>query len=132
MLILLDGFDEYSQQHRQQIVGDFEEKYSNNSSAKMPIPALCSKLMRGKLFKNSVVLVSSRPGEAEDLGEISFDRHVEISGFSPEQVTEYVDKYFSEPKKEQTRKTVREHVEKTRTSLVFVMFRYCLSCCAGV
>ena len=108
VLILLDGFDEYSQQHREQIVGDFEEKYSNNSSAKIPFPALCSKLMRGKLFENSVVLVSSRPGEAEDLGTINFDRHVEISGFSPEQVTEYVDKYFSEPEKEQTRNTIRE------------------------
>ena len=69
VLILLDGFDEYSQQHREQIVGDYEEKYSNNSRAKMPIPALCSKLMRGKLFKNSVVLVSSRPGEANGLGK---------------------------------------------------------------
>ena len=38
VLILLDGFDEYSQQHRGQIVGDFEEEYSNNSRAKMPIP----------------------------------------------------------------------------------------------
>ena len=110
VLILLDGFDEYSQQHSEQIVGDFE--YSNNSRAKMPIPALFSKLMRGKFFKNSVVLVSSRPGEAEELGEISFNRYVEISGFSPEQVNEYVDKYFSEPEKEQTRNTIREHVKK--------------------
>ena len=120
MLILLDGFDEYSQQHREQITSQtFEESYPNDSSAKMPIPALCSKLMRGKLFENSVVLVSSRPGEAEDLGEISFDRHVEISGFSPEQVTEYVDKYFSEPEKEQTRNTVREHVEKNENLVSF-------------
>ena len=56
-------------------------------------------------------MVSSRPGEA--------DKHVEISGFSPEQVTEYVDKYFSEPEKEQTRNTVREHVEKNENLVSF-------------
>ncbi|XP_031567289.1 uncharacterized protein LOC116302196 [Actinia tenebrosa] len=103
VLIILDGFDECSEQHRKQIASDFEKKYPNDSKKEMPIPALCSKLIRGKLLRNAVVLVSSRPGKAEELGKIKFGRYVEISGFSPEQVIEYVDKYFGGPGKEQTR-----------------------------
>uniref|UniRef100_A0A6P8J067 NACHT, LRR and PYD domains-containing protein 12-like n=1 Tax=Actinia tenebrosa TaxID=6105 RepID=A0A6P8J067_ACTTE len=119
VLIILDGFDECSEEHRKQIASDYEEQYPNDSKEKMPIPALCSKLIRGKVLRNSVVLVSSRPGKAEKLGKVQFDRYVEISGFSPEQVIEYVDKYFSEPGKEQTKKVVREHVEKNENLISF-------------
>ncbi|XP_031569827.1 NACHT, LRR and PYD domains-containing protein 12-like [Actinia tenebrosa] len=132
VLIILDGFDECSEQHRKQIADDYEGKYPNDSREKMPIPALCSKLIRGKVFRNSVVLVSSRPGKAEELGKINFDRYVEISGHAPEQVTEYVDKYFSKPEKERTKKAVREHVGKNKNLLSFChipLFSFLLCWC---
>jgi predicted NACHT family NTPase len=124
VLIILDGYDEYSEQHRKEIADDSEQEYPNDPREKMPIPALCSKLIKGKILRGSVVLVSSRPDEAGAIGKINFDRYVEVTGFSSQQVTEFVEKYFSKTEKEETKNTVLEHI-------VFVIFRYCVSCCVG-
>ena len=46
VLIIIDGYDECSQ--REYIASDSDEKYPNNAKEKMPVAALCAKLIKGK------------------------------------------------------------------------------------
>ncbi len=106
LLIILDGYDEYSQQNY--IAINLEEQYPNNASEKMPVAALCAKLIKGKIMSESVVMITSRPDESDKMGGIRFNRYVEITGFSPEQVEGYIEKYFKE--NETMKNIVLEHV----------------------
>ncbi|KAL9965334.1 hypothetical protein ACROYT_G029122 [Oculina patagonica] len=106
VLIILDGYDEYSL--RDYIASSSEEQYPNNASEEMPVAALCAKLIKGKMMRESVVMITSRPDESDKMGGIHFDRYVEITGFSPEQVEEYIVKYFKE--NETMKNSVLEHV----------------------
>ena len=92
VLIIIDGYDEYSQQDY--ITGESETRYQNTTKEKMPVAALCTKLIKGKLLRDSVVMITSRPDESDKMGGIPFDRYVEIAGFSPQQVQEFIKKYF--------------------------------------
>ena len=115
VLIIMDGYDEYSQ--REHIADNSEERYPNNARAEMPVAALCAKLMKGKMLRDAVVMITSRPDESDKIGGICFDRYVEITGFSPEQVKEYIEKYFKEH--ETMRKTVLEHVMNNENLVSF-------------
>ncbi|XP_022808991.1 NACHT, LRR and PYD domains-containing protein 12-like [Stylophora pistillata] len=105
VMIILDGYDEYSQQDY--IAGNLEE-HPNDARRKMPVAALCSKLIEGKILKGAYVSITSRPDKSDKLGGIRFKRYVEIAGFSPEQVKEYIEKYLN--KNEEIKNAVLEHV----------------------
>ena len=92
VMIILDGYDEYSQQDY--IAGNLEEQHPNDVRREMPVAALCSKLIKGKILKGAIVMITSRPDESDKMGGIRFKRYVEIAGFSSEQVKEYIEKYF--------------------------------------
>ena len=115
VLIIIDGYDEYSQQDY--ITGKLEERYENTAKEKMPVAALCTKLIKGKLFRDSVVMITSRPDESDKMGGISFDRYVEIAGFSPEQVQEFIKKYFRED--DTMKSAVLDHVMKNENLVSF-------------
>ena len=107
VLIILDGFDEFSQQSY--VSGDAHERYPNNCKVKMPVAALCAKLMRGKLLGKAAVMVTSRPDESDKkLSGMPFHRKVEITGFSQQEVREYIEKYFRE--NENMKNAVLEHI----------------------
>jgi len=90
VLIIIDGYDEYSQQDY--ITGKLEDRYQNTAKEKMPVAALCTKIIKGKLLRSSVVMITSRPDKSDKMGGIPFDRYVEIAGFSPDQVQEFIEK----------------------------------------
>jgi len=108
VLIIIDGFDEYSRQDY--VNGDAHDGYPNSVQARMPVAALCAKLMKGQMLADSVVLITSRPDEADNVTGIRFDRSVEITGFSEPKVKEYIKKYFS--KNETMKNTVLDHIVK--------------------
>ena len=108
VLIVIDGFDEYSEQDY--IAGNAHERYPNTAVEKIPVAALCAKLIRGKLLGQSTVMITSRPDESDKIGGIRFDRNVEITGFSEQEVKEYIGKYFR--KDETTKKAVLEHITR--------------------
>ena len=108
VFIIIDGYDEYSEQDY--IAGELEKQYRNSAKEKMPVAALCTKLIKEKLLRDSVVMITSRPDESDKMGGIPFDRFVEIAGFSPEQVQEFIKKYFRE--NDTMRKAVLDHVMK--------------------
>ena len=106
VMIILDGYDEYSQQDY--IAGNLEEQHPNDARRKMPVAALCSKLIKGKILKGAIVMITSRPDESDRMGGIRFKRYVEIAGFSSKQVQEYIEKYFKDD--ENIKNAVLKHV----------------------
>ena len=118
VLIIIDGYDEYSQQDY--IAGrskESEEQYPTGAKEKMPVAALCSKLIKRSLLRDSVVMITSRPDESDKMGGIPFDRYMEIAGFSPEQIQEFIEKYFRE--NNTMKKTVLDHVMKNEDLVSF-------------
>ena len=116
VLIILDGFDEYSKKNF--ISCDLDDQYPNSTQDKMPIAALCAKLIKGKVLKDSVVMITSRPDESDQMtGKIPFDRFVEITGFSEEQVKKYIEKYFKE--NEVMKNAVMDHITKNDNLVSF-------------
>lgn len=110
VLIIIDGYDECSQ--RDYIASDSHEKYPNNAIEKMPVAAVCAKLIKGKILRGSVVMITSRPDESDKFKykHIYFDRYIEITGFSEAQVKEYIGKYFKN--NEGMKNTVLDHITK--------------------
>ena len=116
VLIIIDGYDEFSQQNF--IASDLDDQYPNNAKEEMPVAALCAKLIKGKILRGSVVMITSRPDESDKMkGEIRFDRYVEITGFSEQQVKEYIEKYFKE--NETMKNTVIDHITKNDNLVSF-------------
>ena len=116
VLIILDGFDEYSK--KSFISRDLDDQYPNSTQDRMPIAALCAKLIKGKILKDSVVMITSRPDESDEMiGKIPFDRFVEITGFSEEQVKNYIEKYFKE--NEVMKNAVMDHITKNENLVSF-------------
>ena len=116
VLIILDGFDEYSK--KSFISRDLDDQYPNSTQDKMPVAALCAKLIKGKILKDSVVMITSRPDESDQItGKIPFDRFVEITGFSEEQVKKYIEKYFKE--NEVMKNAVMDHITKNENLVSF-------------
>ena len=115
VLIIIDGFDEYSLQDC--VVGDTHERYPNSCEEDMPVAALCAKLINGQILGQSTVLVTSRPDESDKLCEVRFHRNVEITGFSEQEVTEYIKSYFRE--NESMKNIVLEHITENEDLLSF-------------
>ena len=116
VLIVIDGYDEYAQQD--DIPTNFDEQYPNDAHEKMPVVALCAKLMKGKILRGSVVMITSRADESDKIKDtIRFDRFVEITGFSEQQVNEYIEKYFGE--NENMKNTVLDHVTQNEELVSF-------------
>ena len=110
VLIIIDGFDEYSKPGQDYIAGDYHEEYPNCSERKMKIAALCAKLMRKKILKQATIMITSRSDESDKLSKIEFDRIAEVTGFSEQQVAEYIERYFRQ--NESLKRTVLEHITK--------------------
>ena len=116
VLIILDGFDEFSEHAK--IVGDEHERYPNSCRKKMPVAALCAKLMRRKILGKATVMITSRPDESDKItATMDFDRNVEITGFSQQEVREYIEKYFRQ--NEIMKNTVLEHITKNENLISF-------------
>ena len=115
VLIIIDGFDEYSLQDC--VVGDTHERYPNSCKEDMPVAALCAKLINGQILGQSTVLVTSRPDESDKLCEVRFHRNVEIRGFSEQEVSEYIKRYFRE--NENMKNIVLEHITENEDLLSF-------------
>ena len=115
VMIILDGYDEYSQ--KTSIAGNSEGLHPNDVRRKMPVAALCSKLINGKILQGAIVMITSRPDESDKMGGIRYKRYVEIAGFSAEQVKEYIKKYFK--KNENMKNAVLKHVMNNENLVSF-------------
>ncbi|XP_078598239.1 uncharacterized protein LOC144874199 [Branchiostoma floridae x Branchiostoma japonicum] len=90
VLFLLDGYDELRPEAR---------------AAGQAIP----KLLSGKLYPNSTIVITSRPSAGVQ-HYTRPDCHVHIMGFSRRHVDKYMQQYFTVVKKQELTETLAEHV----------------------
>ena len=95
VLFIFDGIDEFSA--RKNIQED-DSIYQDTVEEKMPLHALYTKITSGKLLDGVTVLTTIRPTAVSCVRDLKFSRVVEILGFSPRQVKNYVEKYTGDDK----------------------------------
>ena len=92
VLLILDGLDEYSRKEDINAQED-DQTYKNNVEEKMPLSVLYNKLAAGKLLRGASILTTTRPKAAEYVKHVTFQRTVEILGFTSINVEEYVERF---------------------------------------
>ena len=112
VLVIFDGFDEYS--GRTEI--DNDDTLYRNWEDRMPLHSLLKEILSGKILPGATVLTTTRPTAVSCFGSLSFDKTVEILGFTPQQVEEYVEKFTSGGDKA---KTIKEHIRSNLNLLSF-------------
>ena len=92
VLLIFDGLDEYSRKEDINAQED-DPTYQNNVKEKMPLSVLYNKLAAGKLLRGASILTTTRPKAAEYVEHVTFQRTVEIIGFTSTNVEDYVEKF---------------------------------------
>ena len=92
VLLIFDGLDEYSRKEDINAQED-DQTYKNNVEEKMPLSVLYNKLAAGKLLRGASILTTTRPKAAEYVEHVTFQRTVEILGFTSTNVEDYVQKF---------------------------------------
>ena len=92
VLLIFDGLDEYSRKEDISAQED-DPKDKNNVEEKMPFSVLYYKLATGKLLPGASILTTTRPKAVEYVQNVTFERTVEIRGFTSENVEAYVQKF---------------------------------------
>ena len=98
-IIVFDGLDEFK--YHSHCLEDDEAYHGNNAKEQMPLSALYVKLVKGRLLPGATVLTTSRPDAVQNIAHLAakhFDRKVEIMGFTPKKVEEYVQQRFAHDK----------------------------------
>ncbi len=91
VLLIFDGLDEFK--HHKSCLKDEQAQGGSSPTEKMPFSALFVKLVKGKQLSGATVLTTCRPNVVQSISGQEFDRMVEIMGFTPEKVQEYVHKF---------------------------------------
>ena len=92
VLLIFDGLDEYSR--REDISAqEYDPTDKNDVEEKMPFSALYYKLATGKLLRGASIITTTRPKAVEYVENVTFERTVEIRGFTSENVEDYVQKF---------------------------------------
>ena len=91
VLLVFDGLDEFK--YHKSCLEDERAHAGNSATEQMPFSALYVKLVRGKQLSGATVLTTCRPNVVQNVAHLKFDRKVEIMGFTPDKVKEYVQKF---------------------------------------
>lgn len=108
ILLVFDGLDEFKDHER--CTENDASRFGNSSMEQIPASALYMKLLQGKLLPEATVLTTSRPTVLGNIGISSFDRTVEIMGFTEEKVHKYVKNYCKQDEDETTKTRIWEHI----------------------
>ena len=98
VIFVFDGLDEFIN-HPHCMV---EEKPNGGNNVKMPLSALYVKLLKGQLLQGATVLTTSRPNAVHSIAHLTashIDRKVEIMGFTPLKIMDYLLNRFKADKK---------------------------------
>ena len=91
VLLIFDGLDELK--HHSSCLEDEHAEAGNSPTEQMQFSALYVKLVKGKQLSGATVLTTCRPTVVQSVAGLTFNRTVEIMGFTPEKVQEYVHKH---------------------------------------
>ncbi|XP_044169600.1 uncharacterized protein LOC114955169 [Acropora millepora] len=92
VLLIFDGLDEYSRKEDINAQED-DQTYQNNVEVKMPLSVLYNKLAAGELLRGASILTTTRPKAAEYVEHVTFQKTVEILGFTSTNVEKYVERF---------------------------------------
>ena len=128
VLFIFDGIDEYSARKK---IEEDDSIYKNTVEDKMPLHALYTKIMSGKLLEGATVLTTTRPTAVSCIRDVKFSRVVEILGFSSGQVKNYVEKFSEDDKYEG--ETIWKHISNNLNlfSLCYIPVN-CFVICSGL
>ncbi|XP_067029631.1 NLR family CARD domain-containing protein 3-like isoform X2 [Acropora muricata] len=107
VLLIFDGLDEFSSTPG--IAGD-DSRFNNTAEVRMPMGCLYKKVASGKLLQGCTLLTTVRPTAVEDVRELQFDRIVEITGFTFEQVEEFVEKFTKNDDSGNLKEIIWQHI----------------------
>ncbi|XP_068738750.1 NLR family CARD domain-containing protein 3-like [Montipora capricornis] len=107
VLLIFDGIDEFFS--RSGIAKD-DSWFNNTAEVTMPLYYLYKKLASGKLLRGCTLLTTVRPTAVEDVRELKFDRTVEITGFTLEQVEEFVEKFSKDDDSGNLKEIIWQHI----------------------
>ena len=91
VLLVFDGLDEFK--YHEHCVEEEQAHAGNSPTEQMPFSTLYVKLVKGKQLSGATVLTTCRPNVVQSVVHLNFDRTVEIMGFTPQKVQEYVQKF---------------------------------------
>ena len=107
VLLIFDGLDEYSR--KDEI--NTREDYKNDVEEKMPVSVLYNKLAAGELLRGASILATTRPTAVKYVAHVSFQRTVEIRGFTSENVEEYVEKFTRANRYPEAKEKIWGHIK---------------------
>ena len=120
VLLVFDGLDEFM--HHENCLKEEQAQGPNGPTELMPFSALYVKLVKGNQLPGATVLTTCRPNVVQSLARLHFDRRVEIMGFTPQKVEQYVHKFLACPCSRRSGELVRRKSGKKKRGLL----RFCL------
>ena len=106
VVLIFDGLDEFKQHIS--CLEDERKEAGNGPTEEMKFAALYVKLVKGKQLSGATILTTCRPTVVQSVATLKFDRTVEIMGFTPEKVQEYVQKHCAH--NTETMNKIWEHI----------------------
>ncbi|XP_068690116.1 NLR family CARD domain-containing protein 3-like [Montipora foliosa] len=107
VLLIFDGIDEFSS--RSGIAKD-DSRFKNTAEERMPLCCLYKKIASGKVLQGCTLLTTLRPTAVKDVKELKFDRTVEITGFTSEQIEEFVEKFTKDDDSVNLKEIIWQHI----------------------
>ena len=107
VLLIFDGLDEFSSTPG---IARDDSRFNNTAEVRMPMGCLYKKIASGKLLQGCTLLTTVRPTAVEDVRELQFDRTVEITGFTFEQVKEFVEKFTKHDDSGNLKEIIWQHI----------------------
>ena len=92
VLVIFDGVDKYSRKEDIKAQKD-DPTYKNDVEEKMAVSVLYNKLVAGNLLRGASIITTTRPTAVKYVAHISFQRTVEIRGFTSKNVEDCVEKF---------------------------------------
>ena len=107
MLLIFDGLDEFSSTPG---IPRDDSHFNNTAEVRMPVGFLYKKIASGKLLQGCTLLTTVRPTAFKDVRKLQFDRTVEITGFTFEQVEEFLEKFTKDDESGKLKEIIWQHI----------------------
>ena len=108
VLLIFDGIDEFNARSK---ISNDDSRLKDLEEEEMPLHFLYKKIASGKVLKGATVITTSRPTASSCVRELKFDKVLEILGFTPREIEEYV-KWFTKEHKnpEAEKEAIWKHI----------------------
>ena len=110
-IFILDGLDEFHGDPINYI--EQSQNTLNDRNNTMSAINFCIKLILGDLMKGATVVTTSRPTAEDFYSKLHFKRKVEINGFTPDKIEEYVRRFCKNTKKSYLAPQILRHIKSS-------------------